>query len=244
METDYRQTVLVTGGSRGIGRAIAVALARPGRFVCVNYHTATQAAEDTCRIIRDAGGEAGMCRFDVTDANGCREAVKKILEERGRIDILINNAGIRKDGLIALMKEENWKTVMDTNLNAFFHLSKPVVKNMIKNGFGRIVNITSVSGLAGAPGQVNYSASKAGIVGATKALAKEVASRNITVNAVAPGFIETEMLEGMEKEAIISSIPCGRLGRPEEVGAAVAFLCSAEAAYITGQVLGINGGMR
>ncbi|MCP4722243.1 MAG: 3-oxoacyl-[acyl-carrier-protein] reductase [Desulfobacteraceae bacterium] len=240
---DTIETALITGAGRGIGRAIAKSLAASGRFVYINYHSNEKSAQQTLEQIRVQGGNGALVQFDVRDRDAAENAVKKIISENKKIDILVNNAGIREDKLMVRMKKENWQRVLDTNLTGFFNVSRLIVKNMLSRQYGRIINISSASGQAGQAGQVNYSASKAGLIGATMALAKEIAKRNITVNAVAPGFIETEMVEGIPLEQIAQSIPAGRLGRPEEVAAAVLFLCSRQASYITGQVLGINGGI-
>lgn len=241
--TISQEVALVTGAGRGIGRAIAQALAASGRFVYINYRSAEQEAQTTLEQIRNEGGKGDLLAFDITDEKKALEAVKRIHDEKGRIDILVNNAGIKADMLMAMMKAENWQKVMDTNLTGFFNITKPVVKKMLSKRKGRIINISSTSGQMGQAGQVNYAASKAGLIGATKALAREIAPRGITVNAVAPGFIETDMVQGLNLDDISKSIPAGRLGKPGEVAAAVCFLCSPEAGYITGQVLGINGGI-
>ncbi len=237
------QIVLVTGASRGIGRAIAVELGKKNRFVYVNFNSDEKAALETCAIIEKNGGKAKAIKFDVSDAVLSEQAVKSILDSHGKVDILVNNAGIRNDKLMAWMQEPDWKNILDTNLASFFNVSKLIVKNMITKRFGRIINISSTAGQVGNAGQVNYSAAKAGIIGATMALSKEIAKRNITVNAVAPGFIDTEMLEGMPVEEIKKMIPCERLGKVEEVSSLVGFLCSDKASYITGQVIGVNGGV-
>jgi 3-oxoacyl-[acyl-carrier protein] reductase len=237
------ETALVTGASRGIGRAIAKSLAASGRFVYINFHSNKESARQTLDQIQDQGGNGALLPFDVTDREAVENALGKILAEKGKIEILVNNAGIRDDKLMVRMKEENWQRVLDTNLTGFYNVTRLVVKNMLSKRYGRIINISSASGQAGQAGQVNYSASKAGLIGATRALAKEIAKRNITVNAVAPGFIETDMVDGLSLEQIAQSIPVGRLGKPEEVAWAVLFLASRQAAYITGQVLGINGGI-
>ncbi len=243
MTPNSQEAALVTGAGRGIGRAIAVGLAETGRFVYINFRSNMEEAEKTLKLVRDAGSDGTLLPFDVADEAAAHAALDKIFEERGFLDILVNNAGIREDMLMVWMKAENWDRVMTTNLKGFFNLTKPVVKKMLSKRRGRIVNITSTSGQMGQAGQVNYSASKAGLIGATMALAREIAKRNITVNAVAPGFIETDMVEGLPLEQIAQTVPAGRLGKPEDVAAAVTFLCSPGAGYITGQVLGVNGGI-
>ncbi len=237
------QIALVTGGSRGLGAAVAHGLAASGRFVCINYRQDEEGAANTLGQIKENKSNGAIFQFDVADQEACDVAVKEIIQTFGKIDILVNNAGIRRDGLLVRMKPRDWHTVMDINLNGFYNVTRSVVKNMIKNRFGRIVNITSASGQTGVPGQVNYSASKAGLIGATKALAREVASRNITVNAVSPGYMETGMVKDLDAESIVKTIPAGRMGTPDDVAAAVGFFCSPGAGYITGQVLGVNGGI-
>jgi len=234
---------LVTGAGKGIGRAIATELSANRIFVYVNFKSDKAAALKTLEAIKRNNGQGDLLQFDVTDFKESGEAVKIIIREKGKIDILVNNAGITDDRLLAMMKKDSWQNVIDANLTGFYNVTKPVVKNMLKNRFGRIVNIASTAGQMGNPGQVNYSASKAGLIGATKALAREVGNRNITVNAVAPGFIETKMLEGVKMDSALDTIPAGRLGKPEDVAHATAFLCSGKAAYINGQVIGVNGGM-
>nr|NJM03579.1 3-oxoacyl-ACP reductase FabG [Desulfobacula sp.] len=243
MTQHNEKTALVTGAGKGIGRAIAVMLAGQGIFVYINYLSDRASAEETLETIRLCSGNGALLPFDVTCSEDSKKAVQAVLKDRGAIDILVNNAGIRKDGLLAMMTEDSWQTVIHTNLTSFYNVTKPVVKHMLKNRFGRIVTVTSAAGQMGNAGQVNYSAAKSGLIGATKALAKEVGNRNITVNAVAPGFIETRMLEGMDVDRILDAIPAKRLGRPEEVAHAVAFLCSDEAGYVNGQILGVNGGL-
>jgi 3-oxoacyl-[acyl-carrier protein] reductase len=243
MPQTSNQVALVTGAGRGIGNAIAIELATHQIFVYINYLSNKTAAQKTLDQIKSRGGQGELLRFDVTSSKESQEAVKIIIQKKRGIDILVNNAGIRDDKLLAMMKKDSWQKVIDTNLTSFYNVTKPVVKNMLKNRFGRIVNVTSTAGQMGNSGQVNYSASKAGLIGATKALAREVGSRNITVNAVAPGFIETQMLDGMGLDLIIDTIPAKRLGKPEDVAHAIAFLCSKKAAYINGQVIGVNGGM-
>lgn len=243
MNTSIQQTALITGASRGIGRAIARNLAGRGIFVYLNFRSDDTGAQNTLDDIQNQGGQAELLGFDVTRQNQCDDAVAFVIKQRGRLDILVNNAGIRDDHLFAMMKKPAWETVLDTHLNGFYHLTRPVVRQMIKQRYGRIINISSAAGQVGNAGQVNYSTAKAGIIGATRALAKEIASRGITVNAVAPGFIDTDMMAGLDLEKIKKQIPAGRLGHPEEVAHAVGFLCSEQAGYVNGQVLGVNGGL-
>jgi 3-oxoacyl-[acyl-carrier protein] reductase len=238
-----KQIALVTGASRGIGRQVALDLAATGRHVFVNYVKNEAAAKETLSAIEEAGGSGEIICFDVADQAQAEAGVKAILEKHKKIEILVNNAGITDDMLMVWMKHENWQRVLDTNLTGFYNVTRLVVKNMIRKRFGRIVNITSTAGQMGQAGQINYSASKAGLIGATKALSREVSSRNITVNAVSPGFIETEMVENLPMEEIAKTIPMKRPGTPQEVASAVTFLCSDQASYITGQVLGVNGGI-
>lgn len=237
---------LVTGGSRGIGRAICIRLAAMGARVYINYVSRSEAAEKTQAIIKQNGGSAEIIGFDVADGDAVQAAVKKIIGESGAIDILVNNAGITRDGLMARMKEADWDAVLDTNLKGAFLCAKAVSREMMKKKWGRIVNISSVSGFAGNPGQVNYSAAKAGLTGLTKAMAREYASRNITVNGIAPGYIETEMTDQLAaevREQIKKEIPLAVFGRVEDVAGAVAYLVSEDGQYITGQTLHVNGGM-
>lgn len=243
MDTSRQQTALITGASRGIGRAIARKLAGRGIFVYLNFRSDEAAAQTALVDIQNQNGRAALLRFDVTRQAECDQAVAAVIEQQGRLDILVNNAGIRDDRLFAVMKKPSWESVLDIHLNGFYHLTRPVVRQMLKQRFGRIVNLSSTAGQAGNAGQVNYSTAKAGIIGATRALAKEIASRGITVNAVAPGFIDTDMLAGMDTEPLKKQIPAGRLGQPEEVAAVVCFLCSHEAGYVNGQVIGVNGGL-
>ena len=238
-----KRIALVTGASRGIGRAVATALAATGCHVLINYRQRQQEAEETLALIERAGGKGELCPFDVADVSACEEAIARLLQIHGRIQILVNNAGIRHDALLVFMKPEQWNEVLATNLYSFYNVTRPVVKQMALNRWGRIVTIASTAGQTGVEGQVNYSAAKAGVIGASKSLACEVAKRGVTVNVIAPGFIETEMLDGLQRDQILPQIPAGRFGKPEEVAAAAVFLCSESAAYINGAVLNINGGV-
>ena len=240
------KVALVTGGSRGIGRAIALEFAARGAAVVVNYNKSPEAAEDVVKKIKDAGGKAAAAQADVSDIKQAEALVKFTVETFGDLSILVNNAGITRDQVIMLMPEADWDAVIDTNLKSTFNCSKAAVKHMMRKRVGRIINMASVAGQMGNPGQTNYSASKAGQIGFTKALAREVAARNITVNAIAPGFIDTEILDVITPEvleAALKMVPLARKGKPEEIAYAAAFLASDEAAYITGQVLGVDGGM-
>jgi 3-oxoacyl-[acyl-carrier protein] reductase len=244
--TGTGRVAVVTGGSRGIGRAIALRLARDGCRVVVNYHSQAAAAEAVVAEIQAAGGEGLAVQADVSQAEGARRVIEAAVQAWGTVDILVNNAGITRDTLLARMSEDDWDAVLDTNLKGAFHCIKAVQRTMLRNRSGRIVQISSISGVRGNAGQANYAAAKAGLIGLTKSMARELASRGITVNAVAPGFIDTEMTRGLGPELVAQAtaqVPLQRLGTPEDVAAAVAFLASPEAAYITGQVLGVDGGM-
>jgi 3-oxoacyl-[acyl-carrier protein] reductase len=244
-ELDGR-VALVTGASRGIGASIALSLAKAGAKVGINYNTSRDAAEKVVEKIEANGGEALLLEGDVAEESSAGSVVKRVLEQWGQIDILVNNAGINRDRLLLRMSLEDWDTVLDVNLRGTFICSKLVMPQMIKQRSGRIVNISSVVGLSGNPGQANYAAAKAGLIGFTKAVAREVASRNVTVNAVAPGFVTTGMVDSLSEETqkkILGRIPMGRFGTAEDVSHAVLFLCSDGAGYITGQVLTIDGGM-
>ncbi len=241
-----KRVIVVTGASRGIGRAVAVGLAEPDCDVVVNFNSGFDAARETAALVEQKGAAAHLSQFSVADPDAVKQAFKQIMDDHGRIDVLVNNAGIARDNLAALMKNSEWDEVLDTNLKGAFLCSQAVIKPMMRQRWGRIVNITSVVGVTGNPGQCNYSAAKAGLIGLTRALAREIVSRNITVNAVAPGFIETDMtraLPAKAREALLSQIPAARYGSAEDVAAAVAFFASAAAGYITGQVLHVNGGM-
>ncbi|SRR5581483_3867584 len=237
---------IVTGAGRGIGRAIALEFARRGASVVVNYNKSADAAESLSAEIKAEGGKAAIFQADVSNFTQAQNLVKFAVDTFGDLHILVNNAGITRDTLIMMMSEEDWDSVITTNLKSTFNCSKAAVKHMMRKRYGRIINIASVAGQMGNPGQTNYSSSKAGQIGFTKSLAREVASRNITVNAIAPGFIDTEILDAMSPETLEASlkmVPLARKGKPEEVAYAAAFLASDQAAYITGQVLGVDGGM-
>ena len=236
---------LVTGGSRGIGRAVCIRLAELGYHVLVNYNSSLAEAEITLNGVREKGSDGELLQFDVAS----QEQVEKVLGDwqtrnPGKyIQVLVNNAGIRKDALVMWMKNEEWNDVLNTNLNGFFFTTRFLIKDMLISKFGRIINVVSLSGLKGLPGQANYSAAKAGVIGATKALAQEVAKKNVTVNAVAPGFIRTDMTKDLDENQLKAMIPMNRFGTAEEVAEAVAFFASEKASYVTGAVINVNGGL-
>ena len=240
------RVALVTGASRGIGRAVAIELGARGYRVAVNYHNSKSAADEVLDIINSSGGTAVLFRADVSDQAQVNALFESISKEMGSVEVLVNNAGITRDNLLMRMKDDEWADVISANLNSVYYCTRAAIRSMIKNRYGRIVAMSSVSGLVGNAGQVNYAAAKAGVLGLVKSVARETASRGITVNAVAPGYIETDMTSVLPdgvKESLISSIPVGRYGCPEDIAKAVAFLVSEESSYITGQVLAVDGGM-
>ena len=241
-----KRVALVTGASRGIGRAIAVQLAKDGAHVIVNYNGSEAAAAETGKMIEEAGGSCTLSKFNVADAEETESAMKALIAECGRLDILVNNAGITKDGLLMKMSEDDFDAVINVNLKGTFHTIKVASRQMMKQRYGRIVNLSSVSGVMGNAGQANYSASKAGVVGLTKTVAKELAARGITCNAIAPGFIETDMTDKLSdkvKEAAVNSIPMRKMGKPEDIAYMATFLASDNAKYITGEVIRVDGGI-
>ncbi len=240
--TDDTKGALVTGGSRGIGKACALELAKAGYDIVINYAGNEEAANKTVSEIKDLGQNAVAKKFDVSNKEAVDGAIEEIIKEFGRIDVLVNNAGITRDNLFMRMKEEEWLAVINTNLNSAYFVTNPVSKIMIKQRSGAIVNMASVSGVYGNAGQANYSAAKAGMIGFTKSLAKELASRNIRVNAVAPGFIQTDMTKDLPVDKIVERIPLKTLGKPEDIAKTVKFL-AVDATYITGQVIGVDGGL-
>lgn len=245
MNKSTMKYALVTGASRGIGRAISLALAQQGYTIVMNYHSNHEAAHAVAQEIESQGGRCELLPFDVSSPDAVEAAVAKWTADHpdDYISVLVNNAGVRHDNLMIFMQNEEWHSVLDTTLNGFFYLTRRLLKDMLTHRGGRVVNIASLSGLKGLPGQTNYSAAKAALIGATKALAQEVAPRNVTVNAVAPGFIETDMTKDLDEDSLKQMIPMKRFGKPGEVAQLVAFLASDKAAYITGQVISINGGL-
>lgn len=240
------KTALVTGASRGIGRQVALTLAKKGAAVIVNYNGSQARAEEVVKEITENGGKAAVCGCDVSDFSKAEDMIKNIIKEYGSIDILVNNAGVTRDNLLMKMSEEDFDKVISTNLKGAFNCIKHVSRQMLRQKSGRIISISSVVGIAGNAGQANYAASKAGIIGLTKSVAKELGSRGITVNAIAPGYVETEMTDGLSDELkakMVENIALKRAGKPEDIANAVAFLVSEEASYITGQVISVDGGM-
>jgi len=236
---------LVTGGSRGIGRAVCIKMAEMGYNVLINYKSNEEEAKNTLAMVKERGTDGEILQFDVSDKEEIKSKLGGWMEsnEDKVIEVLVNNAGIREDGLMMWMKDEQWESVIKTNLDSFFYVTRLVVNSMLMKKYGRIINMVSLSGLKGLPGQTNYSAAKAGVIGATKALAQEIGRKGITVNAVAPGFIKTDMTEELNEAELKNMVPLKRFGLPEEVAHAVAFLASKEAAYITGEVISVNGGL-
>lgn len=240
------KVAVVTGASRGIGRAIALELARKGAMVVINYNGSEERAQEVQKCIEEEGNEAAIMQCDVSDFQACEAFFKKVIEQFGRLDILVNNAGITKDGLLMKLSEDDFDSVVNTNLKGSFHCMRFAARQMIRQRSGRIINLSSVSGVMGNAGQTNYSASKAGVIGLTKAAARELAAKNITVNAIAPGFISTDMTEKLSdrvRETVVTQIPMGHFGTVEDIAHAAVFLATEEAAYITGQVLCVDGGM-
>ena len=236
---------LVTGGSRGIGRAVSVKLAQMGYKVIVNYMSNDAEAEKTLGLIRQAGSDGELLKFDVSNTDAAREALEGWMKAHPEdyIEVLVNNAGIRKDNLLVWMEPDDFTKVLSTNLFSFYNVTRPLLTPMLRHKYGRIINMASLSGLKGLPGQCNYSAAKGGLIAATKALAQEIGRKNITVNAVAPGFVKTDMVEGLDEAELKKTIPMNRFGEPEEIASLVGFLASKEAGYITGECISINGGL-
>lgn len=236
---------LVTGGSRGIGRAVSLKLASMGYTVVINFVSNEEEANKTVALIEEQGGAAELLKFDVSNYEATINQLEAWQESHPEeyIAVLVNNAGVRKDNLLLWMEQEDWHKVMSTNLDAFYNVTRPLLKDMLLNKFGRVINMASLSGLKGLPGQTNYSAAKGGMIAATKALAQEVARKKVTINAIAPGFIKTEMVDGLDEKTLKKQIPANRFGDAAEVAALVGFLASKDAAYITGEVISINGGL-
>ena len=244
-KSEYMKFALVTGGSRGIGRAICIKMAEMGYNILINYRSNLSEANQTLSLIKEKGVTGEIIQFDVSDRTQVQSVLGNWMEASPDkvIEVLVNNAGIREDALMMWMKDEQWDNVINTSLGGFFYVTRLVVNSMLRKKYGRIINIVSLSGLKGLPGQTNYSAAKAGVIGATKALAQEIGKKGITVNAIAPGFIKTDMTEGLNENELKALIPLKRFGSPEEVAHAVGFLASAEAAYITAEIISVNGGL-
>ncbi len=243
---EKKKYALVTGGSRGIGRAVCVQLAKDHDYpILINYNGNREAAEETLKLVEAEGGKGEILQFNVTDAEGVKSVFEAWHESHkdAIIEVIVNNAGITKDGLFMWMPQEDWSSVIDTSLNGFYNVTNALIQKLLVNKYGRIINMVSVSGLKGTPGQTNYSAAKGAVIGATKALAQEVAKRNVTVNAVAPGFIKTDMTEELDEQELKKMIPANRFGTAEEVAHIVSFLASNKSGYITGEVININGGI-
>ena len=236
------KVAIITGASRGIGKACALELAKAGYDIAVSYAGNDEAANKTITELSELGVKAKAYKFDVSDKDACQKAVEEILAEFGKVDVLVNNAGITRDGLFMRMNAENWEAVINTNLNSAFYMTNPIVRVMMKQRSGCIINMSSIVGVYGNAGQANYSAAKAGLIGFTKSLAKEIGSRNVRVNAIAPGFIQTDMTKGLEETKIAEHIALNRLGNPEDIAKTVKFLAE-DGTYITGQVIGVDGGL-
>lgn len=243
-EQDKEQEIaVVTGGSKGIGRAVCVELARNGCYLVVNYMGDKQGAEQTLALIEEQGGQGEICQFDIRDREKVEQTIEDIAQRLGSIDVLVNNAGIIADGLFMMMRPENWHSVIDTSLNGFYNITRPVLEKMVRKRKGSIISISSASSLVPNRGQANYAAAKAGLNAASRTVATEVARLGIRVNVVAPGLIATDMIQDAPKDLIKSMIPMARIGKPEEVAKVVSFLCSDAASYVTGQIISVNGGM-